>query len=404
MSFLGGMFSPAQNIPLPGLVQQPNTGGFQADPSQINPTQTALLGGIGGLSQYNTAAQGLPQAWNIGQGMINDPNAAGYVGGAGTAAGLGTSAATNAYGIGGGMYDVGSGLYGQGSNLFGLGNQIANTAFDPQHALYAQQQQLMQDQARANASAAGLGTSGVGVAATDWANNNFNINWQNQQLQRQIAGGQAASGLYGQGAGIQQTGAGIQNMGAGLQAGAAPLFMQSAAYPWMAGQQVGQANLGTLGTLGQMGIQAAQIPGQQIAGWQNALQGMGALQNQSFNQNQQQFMDAYNQNQAMFHNQMALQQQQYQQQASTMGGLGKIFGGIGGAALGGMAGGPMGMMAGGMLGANIFGGGGSGGSSMPTGWGGNPWAGMPTNWNNFSNPFASTSVGQAQPGSYGYMG
>lgn len=309
---------PAANIQLPTSMQFP-TNNLAYDPSQIAPVQNAMLGGISNLGQYNTYAGLMPQAQNIGQGMISDPNAASFTGGAGTAAGLGENAAL-------GMY--------------GAGQQIYGTAFDPQQDLYNRTLARTTDSSRANAMAAGLGTTPLGVSATDWATNQFNIDWQNQQLQRQIAGSQAA---------------------AGLQGAAAPLFMQSAGYPYAASQQVGQNQLGTLNQLGQFGINAAQIPGQQIQGWQNSLGLMGGLQSQANQQQQQQFADYYQLAQ------LQLQQanQAFQQQQSMFGGLGKILGGVGGFALGGMPGAA--------VGSSIFGGGGGGGGGggIPgTGWGG----------------------------------
>ena len=328
-------------------MQTPPSNTLSYDPSMIAPTQQSMLGGINALGAYNTAAQALPQAWNIGQGMISDPNAQFAQSGANAAAAMGIGAA---------------------GNMYNYGGNILNTAMDPQMALYNQMQSQTTDAARANAAAAGLATSPAGVAGVDWSNNNFNIAWQNAQLQRQIQGGQA---------------------GTAMQAGASPLFYQSAMYPYQTSQGIGQQNLGTLNTLGNMGIQASQIPGQQIAGWQQSLGTMGALQGQANQQQQQTFSDVTNQQQQQFMDQQAIQQQMlaqnqqaFNQQQAEMQGFGKILGGIGGAALGGMVGGPAGMMAGGSLGSSIFGGG--GGTTGP-GWGypstPSPWASMPTSWN-----------------------
>jgi hypothetical protein len=331
MSWLSDLFNPpAANIQLPSIpspaaAAAPPANVFQYDPSQIYGTQNQLLGGINSLGQYNTYGQLMPQAGAIGQGMIGDPNAAGFFGGAGTAANLGESAALNAFGAGGDIYQ---------------------TAMDPRSLLYDRTRQQVQEQARSNAAAAGLGQTPVGVSTADWANNQFNIDWQNQQLQRQIAGSQAASQL---------------------QSGAAPLFMQSAAMPWQAGQQIGNANLGTLNMLGQMGINAAQIPGQQVAGWQQALMSMLGLQGQSNQQQQQQFQDLNLLQQQPFSNamdlaklQLAQNQQAFNQQQAMMSGLGKVAGGAAGFALGGVPGAA--------VGSSMFGGSGGGGTSG-TGWG-----------------------------------
>ena len=250
--------------------------------------------------------------------------------------------------------------------MMAYGGGIYNTAMDPQMALYNQMQSQTTDAARANAAAAGLATSPAGVAGVDWSNNNFNINWQNQQLQRQIAGGQAASQMQGQ---------------------ASPLFYQSAMMPYQTSQGIGQQNLGTLNTLGNMGLQAAQIPGQQIAGWQQSLGTMAGLQGQANQQQQQTFSDVSSQQQQQFMDQQAIAQQQlaqqqqaFNQQQAEMQGFGKILGGVGGAALGSTFG-PAGMVAGGMLGSSMFGGG--SGTTGP-GWGypatPSPWGSLPTSW------------------------
>ncbi len=86
-----------------------------------------------------------------------------------------------------------------GTGLMGAGQNILNTSQDPQNALYDRTLQQVQDQARAANSAAGLGMSGVGAGAEDQAVNNFNIDWQNNQLGRQIQGAQGASGAFNAG-------------------------------------------------------------------------------------------------------------------------------------------------------------------------------------------------------------
>ena len=81
---------PALNVNIPTNVPQ---GGFGYDPSQINPTQTNLLGGISNLGQYNIGGQFLPQAGPIAQGMLGNYGAPQYFQGATTAAGYGGGAA-----------------------------------------------------------------------------------------------------------------------------------------------------------------------------------------------------------------------------------------------------------------------------------------------------------------------
>jgi hypothetical protein len=274
MSWLSNLFSPpAANVPTPQLNSYQPGGLGQADP--------AALGGIGSLGNFNTYAQLYPQVSGIGQGLVNDPNAQGFQQGAGVASGLGQSAALGAFGMGGGLEQ--------------LGGQIAGTAFDPQNALYNRTLQQTQDQTRAGLEARGMDNTPYGAGVEGQALNNFNIDWQNNQLQRQIAGGGAAGGLIGQ--------------GAGLQAGAPGAYYGASGLPYQTSQGIGQGQLGTLGTVGGFGAQGAQIPQQQVQdylsylGWGTGAQGsanqaqlglgnFGLNQaNQGFNQQQTMFGD-----------------------------------------------------------------------------------------------------------------
>lgn len=132
---------------------------------------------------------------------------------------------------------------GQNENLANYadnaGFNIWNTALDPQGALKAKLQQQMTDAARANASAMGLGTSGVGANTVNQATQDFLTNWENQQLQRQAVG---LSGLnqaltqgrdyMGQAAQDVLAGQQLQGSVAGYDTAAAldPMQIQMAAY------------------------------------------------------------------------------------------------------------------------------------------------------------------------------
>lgn len=127
------------------------------------------------------------------------------------------------YGAGQQAFNIGNQLYGQMGQAQQYGNQVMQTAFDPQQALYNQQFQLQQQQAMANQASRGLAMSGVGAELSNQADQNFNINWQNQQLSRQIAGlgaydqnnasinalGQGANQSYTQGLTDYSTGAAL---------------------------------------------------------------------------------------------------------------------------------------------------------------------------------------------------
>lgn len=99
-----------------------------------------------------------------------------------------------------------------GQQVQGLGDAMSSGALallnagqDPRQALYQRTAGQLTDQINAAQALRGLGTSPVGGAEYNQAMSNFNIDWQNQQLQRMLqatqgAGGAAsmASNLYSQ--------------------------------------------------------------------------------------------------------------------------------------------------------------------------------------------------------------
>jgi hypothetical protein len=307
---------------------------FAPDPNMMSGAQSGAFGGIGNLGNYNIYGANLPYAAGIAGGMLGGPYAGMAQGGAMGAAGMGMGAAQGAYGAGG--------------QLYGGGNQILNTAFDPLNQQFQQYMQQTDQMARANAGAAGLGTSPIGVSAENAANNQAALNWQSNLLNRQATGLSAAGTAFGQ--------------GSGLQSGAANLFGQSTALPWQTQQQIGNQNLNTLNQMGQFGQQAAGQQGNINAQYMQYLQATGQLQQmanaanlnfgnqqlagqgQAFNQAQQAMftdpnlqMQQYNQaQQNYFLDQLAAQQQQFKQTSDTFTGLGKLAGGFAG--LGGMSG------------------------------------------------------------------
>lgn len=113
------------------------------------------------------------------------------------------------------------------------GQQMYQTSMDPQHALFNQTQQTLQDQVRAGQAARGLGNSAVGGMEEAQAMGNFDINWQNAQLARQqqgIQGMVSANQMYG------------QDQSAALAAGAAGAgyYGQSGSVPMQAQQYAAQ--------------------------------------------------------------------------------------------------------------------------------------------------------------------
>jgi hypothetical protein len=78
--------------------------------------------------------------------------------------------------------------------LLNAGNQTYQTSRDPQGELYSRTAQQVQDQSRAATSARGVGMSPYSAGVENDAMRNFNIDWQNKQLGREVAGVTAMTG------------------------------------------------------------------------------------------------------------------------------------------------------------------------------------------------------------------
>src|SRR3974377_1909207 len=109
MSFFSNLFNPpAANTPLPSYVSPAAYGlaipgqTTQAPTGAIDPNAVGgqYYSGTQGLGGYNTFGQLLPQAMNIGQGMVNDPSAMAYLQAAQGGSALGTAGGAHAHGVG----------------------------------------------------------------------------------------------------------------------------------------------------------------------------------------------------------------------------------------------------------------------------------------------------------------
>ena len=90
--------------------------------------------------------------------------------------------------------------------------QIMQMAGDPQNALYDRSAQRMQEQVRAGQTARGVAMTPYGANGEAEAMGNFNIDWQNNMLQRLLQGAsgagnvmQGAAGLVNQGQALAQS-------------------------------------------------------------------------------------------------------------------------------------------------------------------------------------------------------
>lgn len=188
--------SSGQQAPTP--YQPPNQAGaasaFQAGSAAL---------GTQGQNLYNTANSGYSQLYN--QALTNP-----YAGQAQTAA---NAAGATGQAFGGQEMGYGQGLANIAGSLGQYNGAIAQTAFDPQNALYNRTQNQVTDQANATAASSGLAGSPFGAGLTNQANENFNIDWQNNQQQRQNSGIAALSSLADTQSGLYQSAGGLGTAG-----------------------------------------------------------------------------------------------------------------------------------------------------------------------------------------------
>jgi hypothetical protein len=174
---------------------------------------------------YTQALQGAQQAASTATNTVAPMQLAGASadqGLAGIAANAGQAANAQATGLipaGTSGMQYAPGVLGQAESyipgttdpLITGGNSVMQTGFDPQNALYNRSlEQLLNQQNAINASQGLQGPIAAGV--TGQQAENFNIDWQNQELQRQLSALAGAGGAYTGAAGNLAT---LQNTGVG---------------------------------------------------------------------------------------------------------------------------------------------------------------------------------------------
>ena len=156
-------------------------------PNQQSVNTQSVFGNAGNAigTQQNTydwlGGSVLPQAGQTAQNLYNNPFAGQALSGAQTAASMGQTGAQTSFN--------------SGQTTLPYAQQIFQTAFDPQNALYNQQLQQTRDQSNVNNAQAGVAETPYGAGLTNQATTNFNIDWLNNQLQRETTGANAASPL-----------------------------------------------------------------------------------------------------------------------------------------------------------------------------------------------------------------
>ncbi|HEX8838242.1 MAG TPA: hypothetical protein VF748_14970 [Candidatus Acidoferrum sp.] len=279
---LSGLFGGGTNQP-----QAPNVYQLQNMPG----ADTGAFGGIGNLSGYTGGLTGATTgpALNTFQNLYNNPGAGGLLSGANVAGGLGQNAALTGYGVGGNLINTGI------NTLPGIAGNVLNTSMDPQQALYNRTLQQTQDQSRAGLEARGLDMTPYGAGVEGQTLSNFNIDWQNQQLLRQIQGAQTAGGLLTQGGNLANLGTGIQNTAPGQ-------YLSASGLPYGAYSTVGGGQNAAINSLLGIGTSGANLQNLPISDYLSYLQ-TGNQSNQVANQNYGLQLQAQNQ---QFNEQMKL--------------------------------------------------------------------------------------------------
>ena len=192
-----------------GAPSQPNVQVYQptGTPTQDTNLQALLQqqqNTVGGAA--NPYTQYSPQFASIYNSIYNSP----YAAGAQTAA---NTAGTQSTGVGTNALANSTALSGAVNPLLAGGQQVYNMGLDPQQALYNQQLQGTND--AANVANAQYGLTGQQAAGNlNQATTNFNIDWQNNELQRALSGLSGASGADTAAGALGTTAAGLGNTGA----------------------------------------------------------------------------------------------------------------------------------------------------------------------------------------------
>lgn len=277
-SALAGLFG--------GGNQQPQAPAYAYMPQNLAGADSGAYGATTNLSGLNSAAQTLPQYGQITQNLINNPYAAGAQSGSNAVGAAGVSSGLN--------------LVNNAQGNLPYATQALQTGFDPQNALYAQQYQANNDAVNSGLAARGLATTPYGAGVQNTADQQFNTNWQNTQLQRQQTAASTASTL--QGAAGTGTTAGLNAAGTG------------ALLPYSTANTIGGNQQTALNNYGAYGSGATTTAQQQIADFLQYL-GYG---NQSASVN--------NQNYA---NQITAQNNAFTQQQTLGKNLGSALSGLG---------------------------------------------------------------------------
>lgn len=277
-------------------------------PPNLDATANTALGGIGGLSSYNIAGPWVPWANQSVAQLYNNPYRGQFQDRTDQAANIG-------WGTGQGQVNAGNTLMQGGMNLLPWADQILQQGFDPQNALRDRTANNVEQATRAGLQARGINTTPYGAGVEGKAMSDFNIDWENNLLNRMNTAGQGAGYLTNSAGNAINLG---QNVGTlGLET-----LGRSAAAPFNAFNTIGNSQLGAISAGGAFGNQAAQIPQMQIGDWLQYLQlgnQAGGVANTAYGNALSANNQRFNQNQTLGSN-----------FGSSIQGLGRAFGSGGG--------------------------------------------------------------------------
>ncbi len=237
----------ASNVQLPPQFNMPN---------MTNAANNAYSG-INNLTGTGVPNQTAPLYQQTALGQYNNPYADMYLAGAQTAGNMGQFAGEQGFSAGRTAMDTGNTFQTAARSVIPYAGAIANTAFDPQNALYAKTQHDLIDQTRAAQAARGVATTPYGAAGESDTLRKFDIDWQNNQLGRQVTGGNAAAGMINSAGNTGNTGANTANAGAALETGGAATYANASGLPYSTYGNIGTGQFGALNNW-QTGAQGGQ--------------------------------------------------------------------------------------------------------------------------------------------------
>ena len=223
--------------------------------SNVGGTISQAQSDIGGLSNTYGGLGGsvLPAAQQTASNLYNNPFAPQALGGAQAASGLGANAAYTGF-------NTGAGQIGTGNSLVPYAQNILQTGVDPMQNVYNQQYALNQNQANVQNAMSGVANTPYGAGVTNQADQNFNINWQNNLLNRQTQAAQAAGALDTAAGGLQTSGVNLMNQ-------APSQLVQSATIPYSTYSDIGTGQntaLSQLLGIGSSGANLSNLPVQDL--------------------------------------------------------------------------------------------------------------------------------------------